>query len=450
MAIKVYRVGDLDKYQRKADSMYQMFGRSTGYFGTGYYFCTRPEYCCTMTRDEHPLYRLTLKDGIKLLTGDTNTHEKLKAWNAFMINYPRLLSKDLIDKEKRFAHWAMDFYTEDQFIGTKLKEDFEVWGDWADNWKEYLSREHGIRELIKRAKDVPDLEEFANILENDEPNFERLDEIQKENEDLFDYDYLSSMRDLVFTVLELLPIELHTDTETIKMAADHIYETYESFYENGRLKHDPDLAEDDSFPTQLLKILGYEGVWPSSECDNTTYGGVIFDLENFTYERIADHAKDYIKKDLKESVKEDCYIAYHLSPNLFGDFDMDHIGSGFGTGLMGYGLYFTLDSEVVSYYRSQLEDVDGPDFQWYLYKVSIEGNIVDEYDPEGWELYAKLVEEKGEKAASEAMLNEYHIDGVKYEDPEDGRSILVFNPKAVHIIHCKPIDAYGKLELWEN
>lgn len=317
MALKVYRVGDLDKYQRKADSMYQMFGRSTGYFGTGYYFCTKPEYCCTMTRENDPLYKLTLKDGIKLLTGTQKLHDKLKAFNSFMINYPRLLSKDLIDKEKRFAHYAIDYYTEHQLIGSKLKEDFEVWGDWADNWKEYLSREYGIREMISRAKDIPELEEFANILESDEPNFERIDEIQKENEDLFDYEYLSSMRDLVFDVLELLPIQLNTDTETIKMAADHIYETYESFYENGRLKHDSDLSEDDSFPTQLLKILGYEGVWPSDECDNTTYGGVIFDLENFTYERIADHAKDYIKKDLKESTEtlKQFNVLYHGSKN---------------------------------------------------------------------------------------------------------------------------------------
>ena len=450
MAIKVYRVGDLDKYQRKADSMYQMFGRSTGYFGTGYYFCTKPEYCCTMTREEEPLYKLTLKKDINLITGTQKLHDKLKAFNSFMINYPRLLSEDLIDKEKRFARWIRDYCNEYELVGTKLKEDYEAWGDWAANWKEYLGREYNIRDLIKRAKEVPDLEEFANILESDNPDFEKLDAIQKENRDLFDYEYLDSMGDLVFDVLKLLPIQLHTDEETIKMVADHMYETYESFYENGRLKQNPDLTEDDSFPTQLLRILGYEGVWPNDECDNTTYGGGIFDLENFTYERIANHAKDFIKKDLKESVKEDRYIAYHLSPNLFGDFDMEHIGSGFGTGLMGYGLYFTLDSEVVSYYRSQLEDVDGPDFQWYLYKVSIEGNIVDEYDPEGWELYAKLVEEKGEKAASETMLNEYHIDGVKYEDPEDGRSILVFNPKAVHIIRCKPIDAYGKLDLWEN
>lgn len=301
MALKAYRVGDLDKYQRKADSMYQMFGRSTGYFGTGYYFCTKPEYCCTMTREDDPLYKLTLKEGIKLIIGTQKLHDKLKAFNSFMINYPRLLSKDLIDKEKRFAHYAMDYYTERQLIGSKLKEDFEVWGDWADNWKEYLSREYGIREMIKRAKEVPDLEEFANILESDEPDFERIDEIQKENGDLFDYEYLSSMRDLVFDVLEILPIQLHTDTETIKMAADHIYETYESFYENGRLQRDSKLVEDDSFPTQLLKILGYEGVWPSDECDNTTYGGVIFDIKDFTYERIADMAKDYIKKDLRES-----------------------------------------------------------------------------------------------------------------------------------------------------
>lgn len=343
MSITVYRVGDLDKYKRKADSMYQMFGRSTGYFGTGYYFCTKPENCCTITRENDPLYKLTLKEGIKLIRGTQKLHDRLKAFNSFMINYPRLLSKDLIDidKEKRFAHYAIDYYTEHQLMGSKLKEDFETWGDWADNWKEYLSRESDIREMINRAKEIPVLEEFANILESDEPNFERIDEIQKENEDLFDYEYLSSMRGLVFAVLELLPIQLNTDAETIKIAADHIYETYESFYENGRLKQDPKLAEDDSFPTMLLKILGYEGVWPSVECDNTIYGGVIFDLESFTYEKVADHAKDYIEQNLKESEQ---FVVSKKTGDKYTQEDMDN--------------------EARDLIESPYNNLQGDDFEW--------------------------------------------------------------------------------------
>ena len=213
-----------------------------------------------------------------------------------MINYPLICNnKDLVDKEKDFARAAESFYTEQFLIGSSIKAMFEAWGDDYDGWEDYFQRDWSIKNLAKKAKEIPDLEEFANILESKNPNFERLDEIQKENSDLFDYKYISSMKSLVYDVLELLPIHLNTDTETIKMAADHIYETYQSFYENGRLKQDAKLAQDDSFPTMLLKILGYDGVWPSIDCDNTAYGGVIFDLESFTYERVADHAKDYVK-----------------------------------------------------------------------------------------------------------------------------------------------------------
>lgn len=302
MSITVYRVGDLDKYKRKADSMYQMFGRSTGYFGTGYYFCTKPENCCTITRENDPLYKLTLKDDIKLFRGDRTAHEFLKKFNMYMISYPLLCNnEDLVDKEKDFARSAESFYTERFLIGSSIKTMFEAWGDDYDGWKDYFQRDWSLKYLAKKAKAIPKLEEFANILESENPNFERLNEIQKENPKLFDYEYISSMKSLIYDVLELLPIHLNTDTETIKIAADHIYETYESFYENGRLRQDPKLVEDDSFPTMLLKILGYEGVWPDNECDNTAYGGVIFDLESFTYEKIADHVKDYIKQDLRES-----------------------------------------------------------------------------------------------------------------------------------------------------
>lgn len=448
----VYRVGDLDKYKRKADSMYQMFGRSTGYFGTGYYFCTKPENCCTMTRENDPLYKLTLKDGIKLFRGDRTAHEFLKKFNNYMINYPLLCNnKDLIDKEKDFARKAESFYTEHFLIGSSIKTMFEAWGDDYDGWEDYFQKDWNIKDLTKKAKAVPGLEEFANILESENPNFERLDEIQKENPNLFDYEYISSMKSLMYDVLELLPIHLNTNTATIKMAADHIYETYESFYENGRLRQDPKLAEDDSFPTMLLRILGYDGVWPSMDCDNTAYGGVIFDLENFTYERIADHAKDYTRKtESKKKINEaseNCYTAYHIGPNLFADFDLEHIGDGFNTQLKGWGLYFTLDKDVIEYYRAQLEDCEGPDYEWYLYEVEIEkDHIENEYDKDGWELYAQLVNELGsEKKASKSMVEDNGIDGIKYYDEEDGNSLLIFNPKIIHIKKTKPITAYGKV-----
>ena len=141
-----------------------------------------------------------------------------------MISYPLICNnKDLVDKEKDFARSAESFYTEHFLIGSSIKNMFEAWGDDYDGWEDYFQRDWSLKGLAKKAKAIPKLEEFANILESENPNLERLDEIQKENPKLFDYEYISSMKSLIYDVLELLPIHLNTDTETIKIAADHIF-----------------------------------------------------------------------------------------------------------------------------------------------------------------------------------------------------------------------------------
>ena len=219
----VYRVGDLDKYQRKADSLYQMFGRSTGYFGTGYYFCTKPENCCTMTREDDPLYALHLKEGIKLIRGTPKLHELLKQFHRYMFNYPLLCNKEQLEKRKKFARSARDFFSEyNPNIGSNMKESFEVWGEDYDGWKEWFDRDWDLKNLAKCAKEVPELEEFVAILESDNPDFDRLDEIQKENEAIFDYERMDDLKDLSFDVLSLLPIHLNTDEESRKFYAEVI------------------------------------------------------------------------------------------------------------------------------------------------------------------------------------------------------------------------------------
>ena len=50
----------------------------------------------------------------------------------------------------------------------------------------------------------------------------------------------------------------------------------------------------DSFPTMIMKRLGYDGVYPSRECDNTSYGGCIFNLDNCkNITLLADDVSDY-------------------------------------------------------------------------------------------------------------------------------------------------------------
>ena len=44
----------------------------------------------------------------------------------------------------------------------------------------------------------------------------------------------------------------------------------------------------------ILKKLGYQGVYPSKECDNTTYGGVIFDYDDLhDIKLLADDVSEY-------------------------------------------------------------------------------------------------------------------------------------------------------------
>lgn len=298
MALKVYRVGDLDKFKRKADSLYQMRGRSTGYFGTGYYFCTRPEYCCTMTRDKDPLYRLTLKEGIKLAYGTQKLHEYLKMYTRFAYNFPICKNDEALKADRDFAREVKEhipFYEDTKILlGSHLKKEYEDWADEDVTWKEWFDYDYKLKKLAQYAEGT-EVSEVADILRSENPDFDRIDQLQKEHELLFDYDRLDGLRDLKFRAVELLAINLGTTPETIMSITEDFYEIYKDFYKDGFLRIDDSMTEEDSASTFLLKSLGYEGVFPDEECDNTTYGGVVFELEDFTYERIADVAKDYIK-----------------------------------------------------------------------------------------------------------------------------------------------------------
>lgn len=290
----VYRVGDLDKYKRKADSLYAMNGRGSGYFGTGYYFCTKPEKCISITRENDPLYELKLKDDLKFLRGTPDLHEGLKTFTKYVYNFPMLMDDAYLECHLSFARAVQDYIVDvaDCDAGTRIKRDYELWSTDGVTWKEYYHSSFDLRNLAVVAAKT-ELSEITDILRSESPNFDRIDEIQRNHQRLFDYEDLKNLKRLKFKATEILAIDLHTTQEKIESIVKDFYEIYKDFYKDDFFRVDVSMTEEDSASTFLLKSLGYDGVWPSPECDNTYYGGVVFDLENFTFRKLADRAKDW-------------------------------------------------------------------------------------------------------------------------------------------------------------
>ena len=112
------------------------------------------------------------------------------------------------------------------------------------------------------------------------------DKAQEAWEDLHDcVKYLNSAdnaRDLQ-RHLDMFAIDMSATKEKLCRILDGVYHSLDEYRdEDGYLRNIPSGEEVDSISTRILKHFGYDGVWPTEECDNTTYGGVIYDKENFT------------------------------------------------------------------------------------------------------------------------------------------------------------------------
>lgn len=96
-----------------------------------------------------------------------------------------------------------------------------------------------------------------------------------------------------------LPIEFNLDKDKFNSICSDLYEVYKDDYEGGMFKpwkHKDELIRLDSFPTLFMKALGYDGIWPAPECDNISYGGIIYSKDNITgCEKIAEIATEWGK-----------------------------------------------------------------------------------------------------------------------------------------------------------
>ena len=298
-----YRTGDLS---HKSEDVTQLVDRGTGYFGTGYYFTTTPENCMMQGgAQQRPLFRLTFKDGLNWARGTINLHENLKDLQRYMFLYPLYQDIEKLDKLYKFALRAEDISWHG-YIGEALQANWEYEQEEYGpiRWDEYCEKNYELKNLLALADDIPELEDFGFILRSRDrttgmPDFENITQWQISNPEYFNsgkiYNYKSAARDFKFS----LPIEFNLDKDKFNSICADLYEVYKDDYEGGMFrpwKHRDELTGLDSFPTLFMKAMGYDGIWPAPECDNISYGGIIYSKENITgCEKIAEIATEWGK-----------------------------------------------------------------------------------------------------------------------------------------------------------
>lgn len=152
-------------------------------------------------------------------------------------------------------------------------------------------------------------------------------------------------------------------------------------------------------------------------------------------------------------------IAYHLSsvPNI-KKFLLNKSRSGFGTNFYGAGLYLTFDMDSIENWAAEMRDKGVTP---YLYNVEIPdsaniieneqkfwdavGVIVGDEDPDSYEPTNRDLER-----ASRYMVRHYHIDGLRYYNPEDGDAIVLWKPSIAKVISFKELGAVNESKSHRN
>lgn len=298
-----YRTGDLG---RKSEDVTQLVNRGTGYFGTGYYFTTEPEKCMMQGKaQQRPLFRLTFKDGLNWAIGTISLHENLKELHRYMFMYPLYQDLDKLDKLYRFALAAEDVCGYN-YIGEALQSNWEYEREEyeAIRWDEYCEKNYGVKRLLSRADEIPELEDFGILVRSGSrttglPDFEAMTQWQNEHPDYFNSGNLYNYKNAAWEMKNFLPMKFHIDENKFNSICADLYEIYKEDYSGGMFrpwKHRDELTGLDSFPTLFMKAMGYDGIWPAAECDNTAYGGIVYDKNNIvSCEKIAELAMDWEK-----------------------------------------------------------------------------------------------------------------------------------------------------------
>lgn len=176
-------------------------------------------------------------------------------------------------------------------------------------------------------------------------------------------------------------------------------------------------------------------------------------------------------------------IAYHGSPFVFDRFSIDHIGTGTGKQTHGWGFYVALDKNIAEMYSQVAAEESGG--ERHLYSVEIPedevmlkldapfseqpeyvkeriNQIFDEYGelppPDHWDgsqIYQSIIlleegygdevpgdyeidmdngEIAGDAKRGSLKLKEYGIEGLRYDDFDDGPCAVIFSEEAIGIV----------------
>lgn len=143
--------------------------------------------------------------------------------------------------------------------------------------------------------------------------------------------------------------------------------------------------------------------------------------------------------------------AYHLSfnPNI-KHFTLAKAGTGFGTNFYGLGLYVAFDIDpCLDWAKEAIGMGETP----YLYTLDIPDSchiFPEEAFEKYWDKCAERCPDCAEDgdfprdvllAVSTEMYAEDGIDGIRYWNPEDGQSAVIFNPDCIRIVRVEELNA---------
>lgn len=309
MSKVVYRSGDFSKKSEKLGEL--GCSRSTGYFGTGYYFVTDWEKCCHLGNGHRPLYKFDVSE-YNLIYGTLELHKALKEVNRYITWYP-FVQKDLTNihnlcKEIDSFIGTLNVWNDKNFLKV-LKDLYKESLEYGSSYKEM--KEDYLKYVLESMSKVEELKEVYNILNSDEePDWEELEDLLWENRLITNTDFIDNIKSIKRNIFSAR-IELGCDESQFDDICSSIYKELCPTYVVGDLKAEITADdESDSIPTRFLKKLGYEGVYPSNECDNSTYGGCIFDLDKIKdLEKLCDDASKYeeSKMDNRTRIFESIY-----------------------------------------------------------------------------------------------------------------------------------------------
>lgn len=358
--------------------------RSTGHFGTGTYFvgeeyqtgesssyANRPVN--KVEFDDYNLYKpktdsegFTLHDGLRAINSKIIFNEnEMDSIRTTLENYQNELTEESTQKLlKELDRWGYDV--------ENIKNDFE------NGWDTRAEKD-----LVEMAEDILD-------------------------------DYDSKIRDyshMVDSLLENTDLTREDIWKAFRKARDTMFDYNDKGYKYGQYP----TAKVDSLSTVFMKSLGFNGidVRGLDSLDNTTYGSVIYDLDNKTNNHdnkyslsvqeantgtdnygneLTTEQKDFFKDSKVTDEDGNLIEVYHGTPN--GEFTVFDRSYGNPENDMGIGFYFTNDEGDVD-----TNYVDGgPDFDA---KVEREAERIEN------------VEEISYEEAKEKALKNLYVGGNK-------------------------------------